>query len=110
MDNIYGDILEEGTTGSFATTIRLIEGVLGLTWQHSSTTSEFLGDFFALRGAATGLDYNEVRHSIVYLVNELLENALKFRAPGDIEIRSALDDGRFELIVSNLVARPTMDR
>jgi hypothetical protein len=110
MADIYGDLIEDTAIVEFLTCIRLVDGPLGLTWQHSSTTSEFLGDFFALRAAAAGLDYNEVRHSIVYLINELLENALKFRAVGDIEIRGALAGERFQLVVSNFLTAQAVER
>ena len=46
---------------------------------------EFLGDVFALHHARGGADYTDARHSIIYLVNELLENAIKFRVPGAIQ-------------------------
>lgn len=110
MQMHYGTIAHANGTAAFSSVITLFDGPIDLAWQHSSTTSEFLGDFYALRCAATGGDYNEARHSIVYLVNELLENALKFRASGDIEIASSLEDGRFELVVSNTVADGTAAR
>lgn len=81
--------------------IVLPEGPLGLGWQHASTTCEFLGDIFATHHAKSGRDYSEARHSIIYLVNELLENAVKFRSPGDIELRCSLENGNFDLIVRN---------
>src|SRR5690606_17266175 len=89
---------------AFANAIRLFDcGPLEMSWQHSSTTADFLGDFFALRAARSGLDYGEVCHSIIFLVNELLENALKFRAPGDIDIRGELDGMSFRFSVGNRV-------
>src|SRR3569623_405536 len=110
MNAIYGNFSHALQSANFATTLRLVDGALALTWQHSGTTAAFLGDFYALRAAETGLEYNEVRHSVGYLVNELLENALKFRAPGDIELTAGLSGARFELIVSNLVTEATAER
>lgn len=86
---------------AFAMSIVLSEGPLALGWQHASATCEFLGDVFATRHARNGQDYDEARHSIIYLVNELLENAIKFRSPGDIEVRCSLEDGNFEMVVKN---------
>ncbi|PZF75719.1 ATP-binding protein [Aestuariivirga litoralis] len=77
------------------------DGPLGVSWQHASETCEFLGDAFALHHAKSGADYNEARHAIVYLVNELLENAIKFRVPGAIRVDCSLASGNFELTVSN---------
>ena len=107
---------EYGTTGftngagAEANRVRLSEGPLELSWHHCSTTSDFLGDFFANLAKNSHADYNEARHSIGYLVNELLENAVKFRAPGDIVIDTMFEDGTFEIRVSNLVAEDTARR
>jgi hypothetical protein len=83
---------------------------LELNWHHCSVTAEFLGDFYALRCAAVSLDAHDARHSIGYLANELMENAVKFRAPGDILIESSLAGSRFELRISNLIQEATSAR
>lgn len=110
MQAVYGQITHANGPSAFGNSLTLAEGPLDLTWHHASTTSEFLGEFFALRSAALSLDYNETRHSIGYLVNELLENAVKFRHPGDISIETSIEGRRFEIRVSNLVARETAER
>ena len=103
----FGDMESNNGPGAFAMGIVLNEGPLGVTWQHASATCEFMGDIFAMRHAKAGKDYTEARHSIVYLVNELLENAIKFRSPGDIEVRGSLEDGNFEVTVTNRTAQET---
>lgn len=110
MDAVYGELNRSNGTDAFGNVLTLAEGPLDLTWHHASTTSEFLGEFFSLRSAAFGLDANEVRHSIGYLVNELLENAIKFRHPGDIRIETSIEDGLFEISVSNLIDVTTAER
>ena len=60
--------------------VRLFDGPLELSWHHCATTSDFIADIFALRFQSSRNDYLEVRHCIGYLVNELIENAMKFRA------------------------------
>lgn len=102
LSSIGNTEFHNGAT-AVANRLRLADGPIDLSWHHCSTTSEFLGEFFALRRKASIDDYNEIRHSIGYLVNELLENAIKFRAPGDILIESSLEGGRFELKVTNLI-------
>lgn len=106
----FGTIEHTNDEGAVANKLRLAEGPLELSWHHCSTTSDFLGDFFAAQGAALDLDYNEARHSIGYLVNELLENAVKFRAPGDILLEATLHRDNFELKISNLVEEKTAAR
>lgn len=81
----------------------LTDGDLEVSWYHCSVTSDFLGEFFADASGLADAELNEARHSIGYLVNELLENAVKFRAAGDIEINARLDSGTFELSVNNMV-------
>ena len=106
----YGDTERENGPTAFGNMLTLSEGPLDLTWHHASTTSEFLGEFYAIRSRALSSDNNETRHSIGYLVNELLENAVKFRYPGDISIETSIDGARFEIKVSNLVSRETAER
>jgi hypothetical protein len=107
MMQLFGNI--ESTNGNAADIgrLRLADGALDISWHHCSTTADFLGDFFATQTRKTDFEYNEIRHGIGYLVNELLENAVKFRAPGDISIEASLQDGNFELRVSNLVEEQT---
>jgi hypothetical protein len=102
----------ERTNGVEAETnrLRLCDGPLDLNWHHCSTTSDFLGDFYATQARKSDIDYNESRHSIGYLVNELLENAVKFRAPGDIVLESSLEGNMFEVCVSNQLAEDTAER
>ena len=110
MKTSYGETTLSNGPGAFGHALILADGPLDLTWHHAGTTSEFIGEFYALSSAALSLDANEARHSIGYLVNELLENAVKFRHPGDISISTSIEDGRFEIKVSNLVSRETADR
>lgn len=101
MSQHFGDISRSNPASAFAMRIVISDGPLGVSWQHASETCEFLGDVFALRHARDGADYTDARHSIIYLVNELLENAIKFRVPGDICLECSLAGGNFELTVSN---------
>lgn len=110
MTKQFGDTTRNNRPAAFAMRVTLSDGPLGVSWQHASETCEFLGDVFALRHAQNGADYNDARHSIIYLVNELLENAIKFRAPGEIRVECSLDDGNFELTVRNQAAPETAGR
>lgn len=83
--------------------LQLAEGPLGLAWHHCGTTAEFLGEFFALQQEASGNSRSETRHGVGYLTNELFENAVKFRSPGDIFIETSMEGSRFELTVTNRI-------
>lgn len=110
MQTSFGSTEFHNAAAAMANTIRIYDGPIDLSWHHCSTTSEFLGEFFALGRPVSEHDKNEIRHSIGYLVNELLENAVKFRRPGDIVIESSLAAGRFELKVGNLIDAGTAVR
>mgnify|MGYP001325856626 CR=1 FL=1 len=110
MSISFGETEFSNGPSAFAMRVVLSEGPLGVSWQHASATCEFLGDMFATRSAKQGRDYTEARHSIIYLVNELLENAIKFRSPGDIELDCSLDDGTFELTVTNHAREEVAER
>lgn len=101
MNRNFGHTTRDNGAEAFALRIVISDGPLGVSWKHASETCEFVGDVFALHHAKGGADYNDARHSIIYLVNELLENAIKFRAPGQIRVECSLEAGNFELTVSN---------
>ncbi|TCU15411.1 slr1658 superfamily regulator [Rhizobium sullae] len=96
---------------SFDTTravqLRLLDGPLDLAWKHSSMTSDFIAEMIALRFRPSKRRYNQVRHDISYLTNELIENAIKFRASGEIAIEAVAEGDNFKMRVSNFVDRET---
>lgn len=90
--------------------LHLNDGPLDLSWHHCTTTSDFLAEFFALQRQGNSTEFNEVRHSIGYVVNELLENAIKFRQPGSVEVSTSLEGARFEIQVTNFVSHDVAGR
>lgn len=106
----FGQNTFQNGLGAAATTITLVDGPIQLSWQHCTATSEFLGEFFAFLNAADERKFNEKRHSIGYLANELLENAIKFRSAGDILVQTSLQDARFEMRVVNCVDAAVAER
>ena len=101
MSISFGEIQSVNSPSAFRMEILLADGPLELGWQHASATCEFLGNTFAARSAKSGGEFNEARHAIIYLVNELLENAIKFRSLGDITLGCSLEGEVFELVVTN---------
>ncbi|MBL8582744.1 MAG: ATP-binding protein, partial [Rhizobiaceae bacterium] len=65
---------------------------------------------YATQAQGAAATYNETRHGIGYLVNELLENAVKFRVHGEIRIESSLDGSNFEIRVVNYIDETTSKR
>jgi len=80
-----------------------------LRWVHCSTTADFLADFYAGVQAQDRSDaqIKELRHGIGYLTNELVENAVKFRTTGDVEIEAGMENGDFLLRIANWIAPET---
>lgn len=80
---------------------------LELRWAHCSAAADFLAELFGGLVQRAGLDAHDARHSIAYMANELLENAVKFRAPGDVLLEATLNGSTFALWLSNLVTEET---
>ncbi len=110
MDSQFGEIDPSNSASAFSSHLRLADGPIDLSWHHCSTTAEFVGELYGLRCRAQDMAYNDARHSIGYMVNELLENAVKFRAGGDITVQASLEENRFELKVANHIAAETAER
>jgi hypothetical protein len=52
-------------------------------WRNNGLSAEFLGDYVTTflpgeGGIAAGSRQNEIRHALIYVANELLENAMKY--------------------------------
>lgn len=83
--------------------LRLFDGPLELSWHHCATTSDFIGDLCVLRVRLPVQEVRDVRHSVAYLANELIENAVKFRASGDVGVQAAITDHSFTIKVRNRI-------
>ncbi|GAA0783562.1 ATP-binding protein [Roseibium denhamense] len=99
------------SNGEAAKTLHINLGAepLELSWQHCGTTSDFLGEYFA-KCCEKGVDQVDARHSIGYLLNEILENAVKFRHKGNVEIRCSMERNVFESTISNMVDPQTAEK
>jgi hypothetical protein len=103
MSISFGKTAQTNSKDAFSISVVLKEGPLGRSWKQAGATSEFLGEVLATHSAKSGLDYSEARHSIIYLVNELLENAIKFSSHGDVEVSCSLEGLTFEVLVINMI-------
>ncbi len=101
----YGIIPPERATSAGITRLTLRDGALELRWFHCSETAEFLGDYFSVQARSAKLNGRDAQHSIGYMANEILENAVKFRAHGlgDIEIEASLKGSDFAMQVTHFV-------
>ncbi len=88
--------------------LKLMATPLELSWHHCGVTSDFIGEYFS-RACPQKVDPVDARHSISYMINEILENAVKFRCGGDIEINSSLEDDTFEIQIVNVIDPKTAE-
>jgi hypothetical protein len=104
---VYGN--GEITTAQLAGTIRLVfpDGPLALSWKHSGMTADFVANIASLPYKQSRTYHWRVKHDIGYVANELIENAVKFRARGDVVVESRPAVDFFWLRVSNKLSADT---
>ena len=102
MQNSYGALVASVPSVS-TMKLRFFEGPLALDWMHCGASAKYIGEYYAGIAGRQGLDTVDAGHSINYLLNELMENAVKFRAPGMVELQTSLLNGSFVLRLSNFI-------
>jgi len=100
---VYGIESLTGISLDTGTRLTLSDGPLQLGWKHSGMTSDFIAEVMALRYSRSRKDYTQAHHDIGYLSNELIENAVKFRLPGEILVEASIFDGSFLIRVKNTI-------
>ena len=70
-------------------------------WALCSVTADFIGTFCA---ELLGDDRGQGTAHLIFVANELIENAIKFNHGGDVTVRGALEAGEVVFIVSNGVS------
>ena len=93
-----------------STRLTLRDGPLQLGWKHSGMTSDFIAEVMALPYSHSKRDYTQAHHDIGYLSNELIENAVKFRQPGEILIEAGILDGCFFMRTTNSIDSASSSR
>ena len=88
MTTMFGTADLAFRMGESVSRVRLFDGPLDLSWHHCATTSDFIADLFALRFQSSRHNYREVRHSIGYLVNELIEKVEEEQRHPNAHIRN----------------------
>src|SRR6476660_9098826 len=83
-----------------------------LKWDDCSTSANFISHYYAgvLAEQRTPDEVRDIAHSIAYMVNELVENVVKFRVEGPVEIAAGLVDGEFMLRIVNKISTETSER
>lgn len=90
--------------GASVCSLQLFDGPLELSWHHCAATSDFISELCLLRVRLPFRQVKDVRHSVAYLTNELLENAVKFKASGHVGVDAAITDEWFTVKTWNRMA------
>lgn len=106
MKTQFGQRLESTGDLQHVTKIQFCAEQLALKWAHCSTCADFLSQWYSNVLAASGFTgkLKDAAHSISYMANELIENAIKFRFGGDVDIVTGLEGNRFILRIANWIS------
>jgi len=103
----YGSTVLKDINLNRGARLLLTDGPLRLGWRHSGITSDFIAEVMSMPYVSAKDQYTLVHHSIGYLTNELIENAVKFRLPAAVEIEASLEATYFFLRVRNPIDAET---
>jgi len=93
--------------------LKLFPGVFPIEWKQCGATANFLANYFgsfysahAWRGTAKKAGGNEIA-VMSYILNELVENAVKFNEGGSISVQVGLLQNELIFVVENHISRST---
>ncbi|HSI13587.1 MAG TPA: hypothetical protein VK961_16195 [Chthoniobacter sp.] len=109
MKTQFGQREELDGSLQHTTKIHFCTEQLDLKWAHCTICADFLSQWYSnvLSANSFAGKLNDAAHSISYMANELIENAIKFRAGGDVEIDAGLAGNVFVLEIGNCISAET---
>ncbi|MEP6668103.1 MAG: ATP-binding protein [Chthoniobacter sp.] len=109
MKTQFGEMSELNGALQHVAKIQFCAEQLALKWAHCSICADFLSQWYSNVLSANGFagKLNDAGHGISYMANELIENAVKFRAGGDVDIVTGLAGHLFVLEIGNWIAEET---
>jgi hypothetical protein len=109
MKTQFGQTAELNGALQHTTKIQFCTAQLALKWAHCSVCADFLSQWYTNVLSASGFagKLKDAGHGIAYMANELIENAVKFRAGGDVDIQAGLAGNVFVLEIGNWIADAT---
>ena len=113
MSAIFGQFDESMDFRQNHLKLRLSEDCLQAHWGHSSLLSDFLADYYGYlapgKAGEAVARRNEWMHTIRYLINELMENAIKFRKGGDVSVAVDYSGQALTFLISNRVSQEGLE-
>ena len=92
--------------------VELFPETFKVRWDLCGATADFFAHYFSQMpscGAGDKLVEAEVENAISYVLNEVVENAVKFQLGGTITVKVGLHEKSLVFVVSNWIAASTAD-
>lgn len=112
MNVCIGDFREFTSQGGARVTLVFFPTEFQVRWSQCSATADFFAEYFAAVPACrpeTEDARAEFIGTISYVVNELVENAVKFSVGERVEVTVGLDDGELVAVVANQILATTVE-
>ncbi len=121
MERIFGDFIKDLPASKEYLILGFSPSSISLQqrWRNNGLSADFLGDYLTTFFPGNDTDSNavssqlEIKSSISYIANELLENAMKYNDQNSdypISIQLHLKSDRIVLMVTNSVATQEVDK
>jgi hypothetical protein len=112
MVEVIGDFIEvEPSALLILMSLKLFPGVLPIAWEQCGATADFLANYFGtFYGAHLGRTREQRDYDVgamSYILNELVENAVKFNEGGTIHVEVGLVASELVFTVENQLSRGT---
>lgn len=111
MNESIGDF-RDLTRGGARVSLVFYSGGFPVRWSQCSATAEYFAEYFAdvhARRCADDAARNEFIGTLSYIVNELVENAVKFSMGETVEVTVCLDGEELVALVSNQILATTVE-
>jgi hypothetical protein len=111
MNESIGDF-RDLTRGGARLSLVFYSGGFPVRWSQCSATAEYFAEYFAdvhARRCADDTARNEFIGTLSYIVNELVENAVKFSMAETVEVTVCIEGDELVALVSNQILATTVD-
>jgi len=110
MNESIGDFRDLARGGARVTLV-FYSGGFPVRWSQCSATAEYLAEYFAAVHALRCSDEaarSDFVGTLSYVVNELVENAVKFSMGDSVEVTVSIEDEELVAVVSNQIRAETV--
>jgi hypothetical protein len=111
MNERIGDFRELSRGGARVSLV-FYSGGFPVRWSQCSATAEYFAEYFADVHARAGADEsarNDFSGTLSYIVNELVENAVKFSRGDSVEVTVSIEGDELVALVTNQILAVTVD-